>query len=201
MPKIFLLNGPPGAGKDTAAIYLAGLFKGTVMKFATPLKDGCTAIYCNNNRAIFDEFDTYERKGIPDARFIGISCRQAQIDMSEKYMKPVYGQDVFGKILANKIDVDQEGFIFVSDSGFAPEAQVLVEKFGKENVILIKIEREGHTYEAHGDSRSYIELDEVDTHIIVNEEDNMMDFYKELTKIVKTYVPTETQDGEQQETN
>lgn len=194
MPKIFLLNGPPGSGKDTAATYLAGLFRGTVMKFATPLKDGCTAIYCNGNRALFDQFDTYANKGTPSPQFMGVSCRQAQIDMSEKYMKPVYGQDVFGKILANKIDVDQEGFIFISDSGFAPEAEVLADKFGRENIILIKIERDGHTYE--GDSRNYIQLEGVDTYVVHNEEDNMMNFYKDLTKIVTSYTQQETKDGE-----
>ena len=187
MPKIFLLNGPPGSGKDTAGRFLAGLFRGTVMKFATPLKDGCTAIYCNGNRELFNSFDTFENKGSPSEQFMGVSCRQAQIDMSEKYMKPVYGQDVFGKILANKINLDQKDFIFVTDSGFAPEAQVLIEKFGVDNVILIKLEREGHTYD--GDSRSYISLEGIDTYTITNQEDNMLDLYKTLTEIVSNYVP------------
>ena len=158
--KIFLLNGPPGAGKDTAAEYLAYHHCGRVMKFAQPLKDAATAIYCGNDPKIFQEYDTFERKSKPEARFFGLSCRQAQINISESFLKLIHDNRIFGNILSSRIsdlrDNNCEDNIFVSDSGFRPEAEVLVEKFGAENVILIRLHREGHTYE--GDSRSYISL-------------------------------------------
>lgn len=184
--KIFLLNGPPRCGKDTAASYLAMVtHSGIVMKFAEPLKDGCCAVFCRNKRELFNSFDTPEMKDEPHNQFLGLSCRQAQIDMSEKYLKVIYGQEVFGKILAEKIDKTLFSAIFVSDSGFEPEAKVLVDKFGAENVIVIRIHREGHTY--NGDSRNYIgDIGQCATYDITNTD--LGQYYKEMQSIIAKHI-------------
>lgn len=166
MTKIILLNAPAGAGKDTLGSMLQTQVKeqSEVVKFASPLKSVAIQLYCNGDSRKFYEFDhDQEKKSKPDDVFLGKSCRQVQIDISEVYMKPMHGQQVFGKFLANYIhkraDEGIEVF-FVTDSGFRPEAEVLVEEFGPQNILLVRIHREGHSYE--GDSRNYIELSDLD---------------------------------------
>lgn len=160
--KIFLLNGPAGCGKDTAAEMLVEEHGGQLCKFAAPLKAAATAICFNGDRKKFDHFDQDQALKVePREEFFGVSCRQFQIDVSEKFMKPTYGVDVFGKILRDKIcnmvQLDYPGPYFISDSGFAPEAEVLIRAFGPECVKLIRVYRPGHDYT--GDSRGYVRLD------------------------------------------
>lgn len=168
--KIILLNGPAGSGKDAAAELLKREIGGHIVKFAAPLKAAAVAICFEGNWKAFNEFDLDQSKKIePRPEFFGVSCRQFQIDVSEKFMKPTYGVDVFGKTLATKInylkDLGEEGPYIVSDSGFVPEAEVLVRTFGAENVVLIRLHREGHDYS--GDSRDYVNLD----HLLVSSYD------------------------------
>jgi hypothetical protein len=184
--KIFLINGPAGSGKDTAANELAEYFSGRVAKFATPLKDAATAIYCGNDRAVFDSFDTFEMKKVPHERFFGKTCREVQIAISEQFLKLIHDDNVFGNILAQKIEDkrDQNFPVFVSDSGFRPEAEVLVRKFGPESIVLIRLHREGYTFE--GDSRGYINLDDlgVKSFDVNNPEGDVKGFYSRLREVV-----------------
>lgn len=170
-PFLVMLNGPPGSGKDYAAQVLMEADDLTVShhKFAAPLKQMAGALFNINAKAverlkssIFDDF--------------GVTLRQILIDMSEKWMKPCYGKDIFGKIAAYKIAEefqlvdteilsDRDLYVF-SDCGFDAEVHHVLKLFGNENAILIRLHRDGCTYE--GDSRSYIELDDVRTIDIVN---------------------------------
>jgi len=175
---IFLINAPAGAGKDTLGQHLEMLFDyGEVVKFARPIKDAACAIYCNNDDDEFNYFDSQEMKNIPHAKFMGKSCREVQIGLSEVFMKPFHNSKApFGKILANYIDedsneewlVNNNPIYFVTDSGFREEAMVLIDKFGKDNVSLIQIHRPGYSFD--GDSRSYIQLD-IDSHTLHNDSD------------------------------
>lgn len=188
MQKIVLINGPAGSGKDTAALLLKEEFSGEIVKFATPLKDAATAIYCGNNRNLFNQFDTYEKKGIPDPQFMGLSCRQAQINISEEFLKKQHGEEVFGQMLKNKISnwlkLGVQGPFFVSDSGFVPEAEVLVKAFGRENVILIRLRREGHTFD--GDSRGYVYLDHLGVNSYeISNEGTLEELKEKLIDIIK----------------
>lgn len=201
-PKIFLLNGPPRAGKDTAAARLSHFYSGGskgLKKFAAPIKDAVTAIYHGGNREEFNRFDTAELKDTPQEVYFGKTCRQVQIGVSENFLKPFHNDSgIFGKILRNDIQRDLETdndwvfkTYFISDSGFRPEAEILIEEFGAENVILFRIFREGYTFK--GDSRGYITLKdlgvrEFDIH---NQEDNLSAFYASLEQIVEYCIPKE----------
>lgn len=161
---IILLNAPPGAGKDTVGMLLARNIVGrcAVVKFAQPLKEAARFLYCDNDHATFNDYDYYQdRKNEKCDQFYGRSCREVQIGISELLFKPLHGEDIFGKILARTIkklkeEKGVEHFI-VTDSGFAPEAEVLVKEFGASEIFLARLHRQGYTYE--GDSRSYINLD------------------------------------------
>lgn len=175
MPKIILFNGPPSSGKDTMATMIQGMLKekSRVVKFAAPLKTVVLHLFCGGNSKLFHDLDTNaeeKNKGRDDLFFTKVdgtvvSCRQAQIDVSESYLKPLYGQNIFGRILASTIDADPETEVFlVSDSGFRPEAEELVRQFGEQNILLFRLHREGFDYS--GDSRNYIDLDDIDVKTI-----------------------------------
>ena len=175
MTKIILLQGPPGAGKDTIANTIHQLIdkKSETVKFAAPLKTIALHLFCNGDSRLFHSIDgDQKKKNEPSELFFGKSCRQAQIDISEIYLKKAYSERIFGQILAATIEKkSEEGteVFFVSDSGFKPEALELAERFGPQNVMLIRLHREGHTYD--GDSRNYVFFDEdegIESHDIDN---------------------------------
>lgn len=152
--KIFLFNGPPSSGKDHAAKWMASNYKGCKLdKFARILKERTHALYGFPERSM----DYYEHcKDEPNEDFFGITPRQAYINVSETYFKIHHGNRIFGEILAKELDSYDWDIVAISDSGFEAEAQVLIEKYGAENIILVRIHREGYGFS--DDSRSYINL-------------------------------------------
>lgn len=162
--RIILFNGPPGSGKDTAAQslywhwFLVGQCHFDRMSF--PNKAAFAAITDTE----MDEFHnnlTYEKiKEEPLALLNGKSYRQWQIEFSENYMKPMYGNDIFGRLFCNRtaarakhIDYMYQEIdtIVIPDCGFEVEAEYLSLVY---QVFLIRIHREGKTFA--NDSRSYI---------------------------------------------
>lgn len=154
MKKIILFNGPPGSGKDFGAEYVAKSFPNTILdKFANVLKERTHAMY----GFPWKKASYYEDcKNEAHEDFYGLSPRQAYINVSETYFKPIHGIDIFGKILASELDKREWDLAVISDSGFVDEALVLIEKYGAENIILVRVHRKGHDFS--NDSRSYIHL-------------------------------------------
>jgi hypothetical protein len=166
--KLILVNGPPRAGKDTAADYLAQDLGWYPFKFSAPIKAAIRAAF-----ELHDDEVAYAEsiKSEPTALFYGNSYRDTQISFSEDWAKPFFGPTVFGQLAARHLRnafkqyPDKVGFV-CSDSGFAEEALPVLEVFGKQNTLLVKVSRPGTSFQ--GDSRSYIELDGVTTVDIVN---------------------------------
>jgi hypothetical protein len=152
--KIVFLNGPPRCGKDFAGQLLLLLDPGIrVDKFARKLKEATHALYGMPELA-HDAFE--DRKDTPLPEFLALTPRQAYIAVSERYMKPMHGVDVFGRMLLKDLRSAWTGTAVITDSGFAAEAKPLLEWAGPANCTLVRIHREGCTFE--GDSRSYIDL-------------------------------------------
>ena len=176
--KIVLLNGPKSSGKDHAAKYICSTFPNSKLdKFARILKEKTHALYGFHWRA----WDYYEDcKDIPHEDFLGLTPRQAYIGVSENYFKPMYDDQIFGRLLAKELDKFDEELYAISDSGFVPEAEVLIDKYGRNNVLLIRIYREGYTFE--GDSRNYIQLPQIPQIEITNRGDHT--YTDDLGKVV-----------------
>lgn len=197
MTKIILINGPAGSGKDTVANSLHHFVtkRCETVKFAAPLKTLATALYCQGDSRKFYEFDhDQKRKNEPSPVFFGKTCREVQIGISEVFLKKFHSETIFGDILASTIEAkSQEGVeaFFVSDSGFKPEAQVLIEQFGPQNILLLRLHREGHTYE--GDSRDYVYLDEeeVESHDITNKTGDVNVTIHKAAEIVNKFLNRE----------
>ena len=159
MTKIILLNGPSGSGKDTLADAIED-YRTKKIKFAEPLRRLVIAALNLDNT---DQAGIWleHNKNVPNDSLMGMTPREYMIWMSEKCYKPRFGKAVFGRIAVDRIRVfDSIYDIFtVSDSGFDSEAQVLVDEFGSNNIMLVHLHRDGCTF--MNDSRSYIELDHV----------------------------------------
>lgn len=156
-PVIFL-NGPPRCGKDTLAGHIVRAMPGfRLCKFAKVLKERTHALYGKPDLP-HDAFE--EVKDIPNEIFLGLSPREAYINVSERLMKPLHGNDVWGKILLNGMLEQYSpalGYV-ISDSGFEEEALPIIDRFGAENCLLIRIAAPKRGCTFMGDSRSYIEL-------------------------------------------
>jgi hypothetical protein len=156
LARVVFFNGPPRSGKDTAAQRLAHAYspRGAKLdRFALPIKGAFSGTF----RVYQDEFGNhpeYEdiREEIMPAT--GVTYRQWLIDFSEKFMKPLYGSDIFGRLFVDRLSTYNESVVFVPDSGFQSEIEPVIDALGPENILLVRIHRPG--FDFSGDSRSYI---------------------------------------------
>ena len=173
--KIVVFNGSPRCGKGIAAKHLTKLvnsLEGNLPAFHMEFKDELFKIASNVLGISIGEFLTdYERK-TPDnvwwmkdlvslstsasMKVVGerknYSQREWLIHISENVIKPSFGKDAFGKALVNSLP--ESGVVFISDSGFKEELQPVIDHVGADNVMVVRIQREGCTFD--GDSRSYL---------------------------------------------
>ena len=156
--KIFILNAPPRAGKDSLAEYLHKELGASKFSF----KDKLFAIAFVTGNFTRDEwlnvwiprYNT-DAKDKPWDRIGGISQRDYLIKISEEWIKPHYGNDYFGNCLVNNINNQRCDIAVVSDGGFVDEIEPLFNKYGKENVYIVQWSKKGCSFE--NDSRDYID--------------------------------------------
>jgi len=148
---IVFFNGPPRSGKDTACKIAGVRTHATVLSFALPLKLQTAALLG------VSLLELEAMKDSPHPALKGGTPRQYMINLSEKMIKPCYGDDFFGHVAVNKIDQSPRNLftnlVFFSDSGFRSEAEPVVSRFGLDNCVKIEIERDGCDFSK--DSRSY----------------------------------------------
>lgn len=180
--KIVLFNGPPGSGKDTAVDLLmkerAALQEKLQMmvlseRFAAPLKD---AVHVMVGRAY-----TEQQKEIPQIELGGLTPRQVYIAMAETFVKPTFGPDAWARFMLNRIEWGNTLYL-VRDLGFIEEARTMINEVGPENVLIIRLLREGKSFK--GDSRSYISTKDYPwackEYTIQNNEDTSKLFFRTL---------------------
>lgn len=162
--KVIFLNGPPDCGKDTLANILVRHFDARHLKFSMVMKNALPVLF----NSPIDWVAMEKTKNLPNNTFLGMSFREAQIWLSEEVMKPKFGEDIFGKLLLRRMmDMTASPFDVISDSGFEPEAQVIMKGVGNAYCYLINVHRPGTHY--LGDSRSYISLPNVQTQVFHNQ--------------------------------
>ena len=153
MPKILFFNGPSRSGKDFAA----NLLSPEVIRFALAddLKTRFEAAfgYTSRPKGRFKDHPM-----LPP--FAPVTYRQGLISFSENFMKPTFGEAIFGDLLLDTIiqytmeHHCPKAIFAITDSGFSAEAKPIVEYFGKESCALVRLHREGCSF--LGDSRSYL---------------------------------------------
>ncbi len=167
MSKVIILNGPPRSGKDTIASEMSEIvynvstasFKKRIIELAL-FMSGIQRIdwvtrYDELSEAYAVLLEGHKwMKDVPWDRLGGKSQREYLIWISEEVMKPVHGDDYFGRTLVR--DIDSRGLEFdyiVSDGGFIDELPPLLED-DRLDVYIVKLYREGCSFA--GDSRNYI---------------------------------------------
>ena len=180
--KLIILNAPKGCGKDVAATHLCNLFNFNHVEFKTPLKELVMSFY-NLDETEHSYFYDRCRKEYPQRRLGGLSIRECYIHVSETVIKPVFGRDVFGTLLAKSLS----GVSVSSDGGFTEEVGAVAEVVGAENILIIQIHAEGKTFD--GDSRSYLYVDGVRT-VSVN---NLFtpQFFEDVERVVINWLEDE----------
>jgi len=155
--KIIFLNGPPRSGKDTIAQYMMTKLPNVRhRKFSTRLKQAAKEMF-NLSPELYKDLELSGNNALKDEplpELLGKSWRQALISLSEDYMKPTYGKDVFGQLLQIELMRRAPGpFTVISDSGFDYEAVPIIEYFGPRNCFLWRLHRPGCDFSK--DSRSH----------------------------------------------
>lgn len=149
---ILIFNGPPGSGKDQACLHLKNkgykhiefkeqLFKDTIEHF------GVTEEW------FFSGYDQVT-KNLPEEKLGGKSRRQALIHVSENVNKLLYGNDYYGYKAAEKMFIGTD--YCISDGGFVEELSHIINKFGGDEIYIVRLYRDGSSYD--GDSRKYIKF-------------------------------------------
>lgn len=172
LPQFLFINGPAGSGKST----LSGLICESHRKvwpesFAEPIRDALRAVFFPEDGVMPgpDRVDFRDAK-IKKSNLLHLAglemveecadplVRQAMIDFSESFMKPRFGQKIFGQLLWKRCEEQRHWYdhFVVDDSGFAPEAEYVISQAGAANCVLIRLHRAGCTFA--GDSRSYVTL-------------------------------------------
>ena len=203
MTKVILVNGPARSGKDTLAEFLTnGRFTSDnspyyfphqtyPFKFAGVMHQLWKDIFLNiTEEDDFNDWVDGSRKNETHP-FLGCSYREAMIDFSENYIKPRYGINFFGRLTAEEIAQSQKFFkedivAVVSDSGFKEEAVSIIEKFGAENVLLVKLYRDGYSF--NGDSRNYIDLEEFGVKTVEIENITLDQFRRDAILLIREFV-------------
>ena len=169
MARVVILNAAPRAGKDHAAKFLTNMINHSddtntavhreMKKTLFALSAATVGVDLKDFMYGYDEPSNLSKTGwfkdYPMYPVGGkvLSKREVLIHVSENVIKPFFGKDAFGQIEANK--VGEETYVFYSDGGFPDEIKPLCDTVGADNVLVIRIHKEGCTFE--GDSRSYLE--------------------------------------------
>lgn len=148
---IILFNGPPGTGKDAAADFFKEKgFKHLSFKYQ--LFRETISFFAVDEKWFMDGYKDRLIKEQPEELLEGMSRREAMIYVSEEITKPAFGEDIFGKQVADEIDITRD--YCISDGGFIDELIPVINKVGSENFVLVQLTREGHDYSS--DSRRYL---------------------------------------------
>lgn len=181
---VIIFNGPPNSGKDYAAKVVTDKFEGAVhLEFKKALREVAhhmaslhTTGYVQWNLQdavdACNEIEYSERKSDKDTihryAFGMRSWREFLIWISETVMKPILGQDIFGRAAAKLVQATDARIIAFSDGGFQVEVDELLKLEGV-TVVVLQLKREG--YDWGNDSRGYVQTKYlIDTRTVHNSE-------------------------------
>lgn len=155
MKDIIILNGPPGSGKDAICNrlhLLLGTNKIRHLEVKHRLFELCLAISGLDENTWWSLYNDRALKETPNSWLAGKTPRQFMIHVSENVMKPLYGDNYFGKYAAQQASEAEQPLLVFSDGGFPTEVEAL-SSVGY--IHLVHLYRAGCSFA--GDSRSYID--------------------------------------------
>lgn len=165
------LNAPAGAGKDAIAAYLGNKYNTVHMEIKELLFEAAIRISGLSRDVWFAMYNDREYKESPNPYLMvngkNVTMREFMIHVSEEVMKPMFGNEVFGNALVEKLKAVPEvrpgvggpTIVVLSDGGFVEEGIPVAKLVGAENYFLFRIHRideDGNEYGFGADSRRYI---------------------------------------------
>lgn len=151
-------NGPPRSGKDTMARMLAEHMdsQGVTLpikevSLSMPLRRIAYAMVGCEGRPLDGKF--YEDFKTTHFSAFGRTGRELMIDISEKFLKPSYGQAIMANLLIQELG-SFPGVVLVRDTGFQVEVDELVRFVGPDNFCVAAVGRAGCDF--RGDSRELV---------------------------------------------
>lgn len=159
---IVILNAPPHCGKDTIANILKDSHGFAKTEFKHTMFKAALGLSGLSEEEYMARYNNRELKESPWDKLGGLSCRGFMIHISENVMKPLFGQDVFGKRASSACDFAMTcGYdnIVFSDGGFIDEIKALHE--GGHEVLVVRLHRDGYGF--GNDSRNYLYPDFCDS--------------------------------------
>ena len=179
--KVIVLNGAPGAGKDTFRNLLANYveFRKIDYKdilFHELLKDVGSLKsqwWLKNYKNGF--------KDKPQVELSGSSMREVLIGFSEKYIKPMKGVNFFAEEMVDRIKKAPSEVFVIADIGFQYELDALTNEEGFD-VTLLRIEKQECNFD--NDSRCHLSYKNMG---FLNNEGSLDDLETQA-KFVKDYL-------------
>ena len=151
-------NGPPRSGKDTMASMLVEHMESQgcnipirEVSLSTPLRK---IAYAMTGWKGFTDGENYELFKTTHFPAFGKDGRQIMIDISERFLKPTYGQGIMGHLLMTDLK-NFDGIALVRDTGFQIEKDVLTNYVGNDNFYVALVQRDG--YDFTNDSREWVD--------------------------------------------
>lgn len=178
---VILFNGPPRAGKDTAAAAAIAALgdEMAIVKFTEWVKD-----VTHQDLGLNCRHDAFEAlKDVPLPEFGGRTPRQAYIDTSAR-LRREHGDDVVARVGVDTMDEIDAKIILNPDLGTMQEGQFVVDRFPAEHVLLIRIHREGHDFS--NDCREWVTLDGIRTIDVDNRD--IISFRQEIGRACADFV-------------
>lgn len=149
--RIVLLNGPPRCGKDTLANMLEQRHGFKHLKITSKLKEKVHGLYGMPDKR-HDAFDKDKDKKLP--QFLNLTPRQAYIEVWNKYLVPMHGENFLVDDLITDIDNMDHTHFVISDVGFNRESKAFFNYYHSQ-CLLFTMHRPGHSY--MNDIRSYVD--------------------------------------------
>lgn len=178
LPHFLFINGPAGSGKSTLSRMICESHSEAMPEaFAAPIREMLWSVFFPE--AVVERPFDFKSAEVKKQKLSSLAkldhlaallapatdpvVREAMIEFSEHYMKPSFGEDVFGRLLWNRCCEETQFYssFIIDDSGFVPEASYIVDRVGASACHLIRLHRHGCDYS--GDSRGYISLPNVQT--------------------------------------
>lgn len=178
--KLVILNAPKGCGKDVAAEHLVKMYNFHHVEFKAPVEKLVKSFYSLTDKE-HEFLYRRENKEVPQSVLMNKSIRDCYIHVSENVIKPQFGRDIFGVLLADSL---QSGVSVCSDGGFEEEVEAVAKEIGKDNILVVQIHSEGKSFE--GDSRDYLYVDGVRT-VSVNNLFNPV-FFEDVKDVITRWL-------------
>lgn len=159
MKALIILNGPAGCGKSTIGNLLDGYgyalcdFKDSLISMALEI----SGISRGDWECRYESVDASEfrLKDLPWLRLGGYSQRQFLINLSENFIKPIFGAPHFGELLKEDLDGFTDPVFVNTSGGFHEELWPFLDD-DDWTVAIVRLYRDGCTFD--GDSRNYLHI-------------------------------------------